>query len=112
MLLPARLDETRDKAFRAELPQRDTAHPQLAVIGLRAAGDLAPVVNARRRRIARQLRELERRRKAVLGRPTLVARDLFEPRAPAREFLRQPAPPVVLLDRAFLRHSGLLIFRV
>ena len=49
MLLPARLDETRDKAFRAEIPQRDTAHPQLAVIGLRAAGDLAPVVNARGR---------------------------------------------------------------
>src|SRR5580658_3575524 len=59
--LPARLHKTRNEAFGAEIAQRDAAHPQLAVIGLRAAGDLAAVVHARRRRIARQLGELEGR---------------------------------------------------
>src|SRR5262249_10798577 len=109
---PARLDETRDDALRAELPQCDAAHPELAIEPARPPGDLAAVADARARGIARQLRELERRREPLLGRPRLISGDRSEPGPPAREFFRQLAPSVVLLDRACLRHLGLLAFRV
>src|SRR6185436_19475562 len=55
---PARLHETGDHALGAELPERDTAHLQLAVIGARAPGDLAAIANAHFGGIARQLRKL------------------------------------------------------
>src|ERR1051326_3751183 len=109
---PARLDEARDDALGAELPQRDAAHLELAVEPARPPGDLAAVAHARGRGIARQLRQLQRRREPLLGRQRLVARDRLEPGSPAGELLRQPAPPVVLLDRALLRHLDLLAFRV
>src|SRR5216684_537237 len=109
---PARFDETGDDAPGAELSQGDAAHPELAIEAARAPGDLAAVANARARGVARQLRQLERRREPLLGRQRLVARDRLEPGSPAGEFLRQLAPPVVLFDRALLRHLGLLAFRV
>src|SRR5437899_10652331 len=56
--LPARLQQARDQALGAELPQRNAAHPELAVVGLRPAGDLATIVDARRRRVARPLGQL------------------------------------------------------
>src|SRR5215470_6921484 len=62
--LPARLQKARNHALRSELAQRDTAHLELAIIGLRAAGDDTAVVHPRRRRIARQLGELQRGREA------------------------------------------------
>src|SRR5579883_376551 len=110
--LPARLDQARDQALGTKLPERDAAHFQLAIKGFRAARNLAAVVNARGRRITRQLGKLEGGREAVLGRPVLVAGDRLKPCPPARELPGQPAAPVVLLDRALLRHSGLLNFRV
>src|SRR6202047_982280 len=80
----------------------------LAIIAARPAGHLAAVADAGRRRIARHFGKLQRRGKALLDRLRLVARDRSEPRAPAREFLRHPAAPVVLLDRTLLRHLVLL----
>src|SRR5215510_10080481 len=56
---PARLQQARDQALGSELAQRDAAHPVLAVIGARPAGDLAAVAHAVDRRVARQLGELE-----------------------------------------------------
>src|SRR5438045_590525 len=110
--LPARLHEARDQALGAEIPQRDTAHLELTVVSLRPAGDRATIVNARSRRIARQLRKLQGRRKALFHLLVLVARERLELGTPLRVLLRQLLPPVVLLDRTLLRHKGLLAFRV
>src|SRR5215470_15563111 len=80
--LPARLQKARDHALRSQLAERDTAHLELAIVGLRAAGDDAAIVNARRRRVARQLGEFQRRREALLHRLGLVVRDCLELGAP------------------------------
>src|SRR5215470_5895522 len=110
--LPARLDQARDQPAGTEIAQRDARHLELAIEAARPAGELAAIADAARRRVARQLRELERRREPLLHRLALVARDRFQPGAPARILLAQLAPPVVLLDRALLRHQCLLAFRV
>src|SRR5262245_15882482 len=102
---PARLHQTRDQALGTEIPQRDAAHLELAVIGARPPRHGAAVADAGARGVARQLGELERRRETVLHRQRLVARDGLEPRAPSREFLGQLAPSLVLFDRTLLRHS-------
>src|ERR1700680_3620143 len=109
---PARFDKAGDDALGAELPQGDAAHPELAIEAARPPGDLAAVADARARGIARQLRQLERGGEPLLGRQRLVARDRLEPGPPAGEFLRQPAPPVVLFARTLLRPLALLAFRV
>src|SRR3984885_8054852 len=101
---PARLQQAGDQPFRAEVPQRNARQLVLAIIAARPAGHLAAVANAGRRGVARQFGELERRGEAIFDRLGLVARDLLEPRAPAREFLGHPAAPVVFLDRTLLRH--------
>src|SRR5580700_10103064 len=80
----------------------------LAVIAARTSSHFATVANAGSGRIARQLGELERGFKALLNRLRLVARDRFEPGAPARILFRHPAAPVILLDRTLLRHFVLL----
>src|SRR5262245_31782935 len=110
--LPARLQKARDHALGAKVPKRNAAHLELAVVGLRPAGDLTAIVDARGRRVARQLGELERRREALFHRLVAVARDRLELGAPLRILLGQPLPAVVLLDRTLLRHQGLLAFRV
>src|SRR5215470_2369912 len=110
--LPARLDQARDQALGAEVPQRDARELVLAIKAARPARDLAAIADAGGRGVARQLRELERRREALFHGLALVARNRFEPRAPARIFLAQLAPPRVLLDRTLLRHQYLLAFRV
>src|ERR1700726_3991410 len=89
---PARLDQPGDDAFGAELPQGDAAHPELAIEAAWPPGDLAAVANPRARGIARQLRQLERRREPFLGGQRLVARDRLEAGSPAGEFLRKLAP--------------------
>src|SRR5580700_2893744 len=96
--LPARLDEAGDQALRAEIPHRDAAHLELAVISARAARHLAAVADARRRAVARQCGELEGGLEALLERPSLVTGDRLEARPLAGELLGQPAAPVVLLD--------------
>src|SRR3954447_12872673 len=83
-LLPARLDEAGDQALGPEIPHRDAAHLELAVIGARPAADLAAVVDARLGRVARQLGELQRRSEALLHRHGLVHRNLLELRTARR----------------------------
>src|SRR6201995_1244827 len=85
--LPARLDQTRDQALGAEIPQRDTRQLELAVVSARTPGHLPAIPDARRGGIARRLGKLQRSREALFHRLRLVVRDLVEPRAPARKFL-------------------------
>ena len=87
-----------------EIAQRDAAQAVLAIIGARTPGHLAAVADAGRRRIARQLGELEGGGKTLLHRQLLVVHDRLEIGAPIGKLLGQPAPPVVLLDRTLLRH--------
>src|SRR6185312_15223011 len=102
---PARLQKAGDEPLGPEVPQRDTAQAMLAEIAVRAPGQFAPIVDACRRRIARQLGQPESRGEAFLHRQLLVARDRLELRAATGELLRHLAPPVVLLDRTLLRHT-------
>src|SRR5689334_12642505 len=95
---PARLQQSGDQPLGAELPQRDARQFMLAVVAARPASELAAIANARSRGVARQLGELQRGGEALLHRLGLVARDRFEPRAPAGIFLRHAAAPVVLFD--------------
>src|SRR6476619_7315412 len=87
---PARLHEAGNHALGAELAERDAAHPQLAVIGARAAGDLAAIAHAVLGGIARKLGELQRRCEALLHRHALVARDLAQLRTPRRILFGEP----------------------
>src|SRR5574341_1688522 len=100
--LPARLEKARDQALGAEIPKRNTGKLVLAIEAARPARHLAAVADAGGRGVARQLRELERRREPLLHRLRLVVRYLFEPGAPAGILLGQPPPPAVLLDRTLL----------
>src|SRR5215469_3942740 len=109
--LPARLDQARDQPLGAEIPKRDARQPVLAVVAARPTGHLATIANAGRRRVARQLRELQGRRESLLHRPGLVASNGPEPSAPAGILLAQLAPPIVLLDRTLLCHQCLLAVR-
>src|SRR5262245_6604861 len=109
---PARFHEAWYQPLGAELAQCNPAELELAVIGARPSRHLAAIANTGRGGIARQLRKLERGRETLLHRLILVARDRLEPRAPAAHRLGHLAPPLVLLDRTLLRHSGLLGFRV
>src|SRR5215470_13115921 len=102
--LPARLQQARDHALRSHVAQRNTAHLELPVVGLRAAGDDAAIVNPRRRRVARQLGELECSREALFHRPGLVVGKRFQLGAPFSVLLGQLFSPLVLFDRALLRH--------
>src|SRR5882672_6084555 len=106
--LPARLHQARDQPLRAEIPQRDARKSELAIVAARPPRHVATIADAGRRRVARHLRKLERRREPLLHRAVLVARYRLEPGTPARMLLAQLAPPSVLLDRAFLRHQYLL----
>src|ERR1700684_2356685 len=86
--LPARLDQARDQALRAELPQRNARQFVLAIERARPPRYFATIADARSRRIPRQFGELERRGEALFDRQGLVLHDVFQARAPAREFLR------------------------
>src|SRR5579872_2229205 len=97
--LPARLQQTGNEPFRAELAQRDARQLVLAIEAARPPGHLAAIADAAGRRIARQFGELERRRETILDRLGLVLGDRLQPRATAGELLRQASAPVVLLDR-------------
>src|SRR3989442_9877896 len=108
---PTRLDQAGDQPLRAEIPQRDARQPMLAVEAARPARYLATIANAGRRRVARQFCELEGCREPLLHRFGLVASNGLEPRTPAGILLAQFAPPIVFLDRTFLRHQCLLAFR-
>src|SRR5258705_850015 len=80
--LPTRLEQARNQALGAEIAQRNAAHLELAVVALGPPGDLAAVMHARRRRIARQFRQLDSCRETIFHRRVLVTRDGFELGAP------------------------------
>src|SRR6202167_36134 len=96
--LPARLHEPGNQALGAEFTQRDTGKLVLAIDRARTPGQLAAVANPGRRRIARHLGKLQRRRKPLFHRLGLVGDDRLQLRALRRGVLRHPLAPVVLLD--------------
>src|SRR5215475_5571595 len=102
--LPARLEQTRNHALGAEIPKRDAAHLELAVVAFGTTADHAAVVDARRRGVARQLGELERGREPVLHRLGLVARDRLELLAPLRILPSQLLSSLIFFDGTLLRH--------
>src|SRR5262245_66356641 len=108
---PARLDQAGDQSLGAEIPKRNARQAMLAMEPAGPARYLAAIANASRRRVAWQFCELERCREPLLHRLRLVASNGPEPGAPPGIFLAQLAPPVVLLDRTFLRHQCLLALR-
>src|ERR1700733_1450261 len=110
--LPARLHEPGNQALGAEFTQRDTAELVLAINRARTAGYFAAIADPRRRRIARHLGELQRRREALFHRLLLVGDDGLQLRARRRGVLGHPLAPVILLDRTLLCHAWLLGFRV
>src|SRR4029079_17797274 len=100
--LPARLQQAGDQALGAELAGRDARQLVLAVDRARPPGDFATVAVADRRRITRQLCQLQGRSEALFHRLGLVHDDRLEPRAAAGILLCQLLSPVVLLDRNLL----------
>src|SRR6185312_1315876 len=102
---PARLHKARYEAFGTKLAQSDTAQAMFPVIGARTAAELTAVAYARLRGVTRHFGELQSSGKTLLHRQLLVVRDRLELRAPTGKFLCHPAPPVVFLNRTFLRHT-------
>src|SRR5215203_3646562 len=96
--LPARLHEARDQPFRAELPERDARHAELAVIRARPAGHLAAIADAGRVAVARDLRQPKACLEALLHGLRLVVGNAEEPLALALVLLDQALAPVVLLN--------------
>src|SRR5690606_23449159 len=96
--LPARLNEAGNLPGIAELAQRDTAHPDLAVIGARTAGDLAAVADTDRRRVARQLSQLQLSSETLLEAELAVAGNGLETGALRSHLLHHLLALVVLLD--------------
>src|SRR6202140_2899136 len=82
--LPARLHEPGNQALGAEFTQRDAAELVLAIDRARASGHFAAIADPGRRRIARHLGELQRRREPLFHRLLLVGDDGLELRAPGR----------------------------
>src|SRR5690606_28804838 len=102
--LPARLDHARDLPLRGQFPQRDTRHAKLAVVTVRTPGDFAPIVDTRRRRVARKFGKPELCDEAILKRNRLVLDDRLERLALARIFLGELPALLVTLHGADLRH--------
>src|SRR5262245_3944128 len=103
--LPARLHHAGDHALARQLAQHVAAQAQLAVVAARATRELAAVAHARGRRIARQSRELQVRREALLGRLFEVGGEGLELLALGRVLRHQLLAPVVLVDRTLLGHA-------
>src|SRR5215217_258752 len=106
--LPARLDETGDQTRGAKLPQGDPAHLQLAIVGARAPRDLAPVTDAGRSGVARQLRELQPGFETFFERKSLIVGSRLERGALAGELLHESLDHLVAVDGAFLGHVFVL----
>src|SRR5215470_13138950 len=108
--LPARLHEPGNQALGAEFAQRDTGQLVLAIVRARTSRQFATVANPGRRRVARHLGELQRRREPLFHRLGLVGDDRLQLGALRRGVLGHPLAPVVLLDRTLLCHAWLLGF--
>src|SRR5215212_4271700 len=102
---PTRLDEARDKALGAEIPQCDARQLVLAIKSARTSRHLAAITHARGGGIARQLRKLKRRFEALFHRLGLVLRDFLQARATAGESFCHSPSSIILLNRTLLRHS-------
>src|ERR1700759_1504289 len=94
--LPARLHEPGNQALGAEFTQRDAAELVLAIDRARTAGHLAAVADPGRRRIARHLGKLQRRRETLFHRLLLVGDDGLQLRARGRGVLGHPLAPGIL----------------
>src|SRR5690242_10426498 len=103
--LPARLDHAGNLAGRGEVAQRDARKLEFAVDATRTSGQLAAVADARRRRVAWHLGQLEARRELLLGRARAIFGNRLEPRPLRRQALRHLRTPPVLDHRALLRHG-------
>src|SRR5580765_2952641 len=103
--LPAGLGHTGDLPPVAQLAQRNARQFRLAVITLRPARHLAAMMDACLGRVARQLRELEACRKALLRRQRHVFGDRLQ-RFPFGRVLRHHLLPLgIPVDLTLLRHS-------
>src|SRR5271169_4163965 len=96
--LPARLHDAGQGARRGELSQSKARKLELAIHGPRTARELAAIADARRRRVARQLGELDARVEALLGRQLVVDRHRLQLGALGSVLLRHLDATVVLLD--------------
>src|SRR5262245_21596675 len=84
---PARLHKARNQALGTEFAQRNTAKLVLAIERTRAAGQFAAIADPRRRRVARQLSQLEARGEALFHRLGLVHDDRLQAIATAARLL-------------------------
>src|SRR4051812_17068145 len=96
--LPARLHDAGQSARRGELTQRKARELEFAIDRARPPGDRAPIADARRRGVARQLGKLEPGAEAILRRQLVVDRHRLQLGALAGILLRHLGAPVVLLD--------------
>src|SRR3954465_15350669 len=102
--LPARLHDAGQCARRGELTQREARELEFAIDRARPAGELAPVADARRRGVARQLRQLDAGCEAVLRGELVVHRHRLQPGALDGILLCHLHAPLVLVDRTRLGH--------
>src|SRR3569623_2942965 len=86
--LPARLHKAGNQALVAEVAERDTAQLVLAVERMRTARQLATVMDAHLRGVARPLSELEGRGKALLHRQLHDQHERHQARAARPQFQR------------------------
>src|SRR5262249_42553737 len=77
--LPARLHEAGNQALGAEFTERDARHLVLAIDRARTPRHLTAVAIALRRRVARQLRHLDRRGEPLFHRLGLVHGNRLQP---------------------------------
>src|SRR3569623_1102585 len=102
--LPARLDHAGDLPEVAQFTQGNTAQLDLPEIATRPAGQFATITHTARRRVPRQLGELQLRREALFHADALVLGEGLQLGALVRKLLAQLLAAVVLLDRAGLCH--------
>src|SRR5262245_28360487 len=95
--LPARLHHAGQGAQRGELPQREARQLELAINRPRTARYLAPIADARRRGVARQLGELQAGAEALLRAQPVVHRHRLQLGALGGILLRHLLATLVLL---------------
>src|SRR5262245_28971412 len=105
--LPTRFDHAGNLAGGGQLPQGNARDPEFAVVAAGTSRELAPVVLTNRRGIARNLRQLQARRKALLHRQSVVIGNRLQPRPSPGILLRQADALLVTLNHAGFRHKFL-----
>src|SRR5258706_10415890 len=105
--LPTRLDDARNLSAHRDLAQLVAPESELAKHAARPAGELAPVAQPRRTRIARQLLHLASRRLPLLVGNLEVAGDREQLGALFRVFLHRQPALLVAIDNSRFRHGFL-----